>query len=323
MIDKWGRSINYLRISITDRCNLRCIYCMPKEGISYREEKEILSIDEIISVAKAAGELGISKIRITGGEPLVRDGIEELIHKIKRLKGIKEVCLTTNGILLEEKMDSLILAGLDRVNISLDTLKENVYGEITRNGKIDKVLRGIESSIKNGIKVKLNIVIIKGYNDTEIMDFVDLVDEKQIDIRFIELMPIGFGKNYTSFSSKEIRDLILENRDLIKCDENNEKEGPAVYYKTKKSIGRIGFISAMTHSFCESCNRVRLTADGVLKQCLLLNNSINIKDTIRNGGNEEEIKEVLRDVIHNKPQSNMLKIGENQSEIRFMNEIGG
>lgn len=328
MIDSQGRKIDYLRISITDRCNLRCIYCMPKEGIELLSHDKILTFEEILRVVKNAAILGISKIRITGGEPLARLGIVKLIKDIKQTPGIEEVSITTNGILLENHIDELIEAGLDRLNISLDTLDEERYKRITRNGNLKKVLRGINLAIEKGISsIKLNAVIIKEINYSEIMDFVRLSEKLPIDIRFIELMPIGEGCKFTSVSNDEIRSVISKHRNLVPFSQL-KGSGPATYFKSPLSKGSIGFISAISHEFCSECNRIRLTAEGFLKLCLHWNKGIDLKKSLRNGIDDEKLLEILSQAIINKPAKHQMN--ETNSiekhfdlEKRKMYQIGG
>lgn len=296
---------------------------MPKDGIKCTPKEEILTFEEMFRISKIASEIGISKIRITGGEPLVREGIIDFISKLKSLPKIKEVCITTNGIYLEEYLEDLIAAGLDRVNISLDTMKEDVFKAITINGDLNKVLRGIEKSLHLGLKVKLNTVIIPGINDSEIMDFVRFTEEKPLDVRFIELMPIGEGKKYATIKTDEIRDIITQNRTLVPCGAQSKLDGPAAYYKTEKGIGRIGFISAMSHSFCQECNRIRLTSQGFFKQCLFLNSGKDLKKLIRNGITDVELKTIMEDIIMRKPLNHDLFDDNVTNDSKFMNEIGG
>lgn len=296
---------------------------MPKDGIKCTPKEELLTFEEMLRISKVASEIGISKIRITGGEPLVREGIIDFISKLKSLPKIKEICITTNGIYLEENLEDLIAAGLDRVNISLDTMKEDVFRAITLNGDLKKVLRGIEKSLDKGLKVKLNTVIIPGINDSEIMDFVKLTEDKPLDVRFIELMPIGEGKKFASIKTDEIRYIIAQNRTLVPCGVHNKLDGPAAYYKTEKGIGRIGFISAMSHSFCEECNRIRLTSQGFFKQCLFLNSGMDLKKLIRNGITDEELKTIMEDIIMKKPLNHDLIDDNVTKDSKFMNEIGG
>jgi GTP 3',8-cyclase len=296
---------------------------MPKDGIKCTPKEELLTLEEMFRISKIASEMGISKIRITGGEPLVRKGIIDFIKKLKNLPEIKEVCITTNGIYLEEYIDDLVNAGLDRVNISLDTMKDDVFKAITINGNLKKVINGIEKCLEKGLKVKLNTVIIPGINDLEIMDFVRLTEEKPLDVRFIELMPIGEGKKYKPIKSDEIKDIISKNRKLIPNDSNNKLDGPATYYITENGKGRIGFISAVSHSFCQECNRIRLTSQGFFKQCLFLNSGKDLKKLIRSGITDEELKSNMEDIITRKPLNHDLIDDTVTNDSKFMNEIGG
>ncbi|GAA0181686.1 GTP 3',8-cyclase MoaA [Clostridium sediminicola] len=301
MIDTYGRKIEYLRISVTDRCNLRCIYCMPENGVDLLSHNEILTFEEIIRVAKTSAKLGINKIRITGGEPLARRGVIKLIKNIKSIPGIEEVSMTTNGIFLEKYIDDLADSGLDRINISLDTLNKERYKIITRNGNLGKVLNGIHLAFEKGIMpIKLNVVIIKEMNYSEIINFVELSEELPIDIRFIELMPIGEGKNFTSVSNDEIKEEIFKYRTLVPYV-HKKSSGPATYFKTPNSKGSIGFISAMSHEFCDKCNRIRLTADGFLKLCLHFNTGIDLKKYLRNGVEDTELLQIISEAVKQKP----------------------
>ncbi|MDK2985747.1 MAG: 3,8-cyclase [Clostridia bacterium] len=322
MLDGYGRKIDYLRISVTDRCNLRCMYCMPEKGIDLIPHEEILSFEEIFRVVKSASQLGINKIRITGGEPLVRVGLPKLIKSIKSLPGIREVSMTTNGALLEKHMDELDKAGLDRVNISLDTLNKEKYLRVTRLGDLDKVLRGIKLAIEKGLTpVKLNVVVTKEINFSEIMDFVKLGEELPLDIRFIELMPIGEGRKFTHVSNEEIKTAIRKHRELIPCSEV-KGSGPAKYFKTPFSQGSIGFISPMSHEFCGTCNRVRLTSEGFLKLCLHWKTGINLKEFLRSGVKDKELTEIISEAIKGKPDKHGF-ISRKVSDGRIMSQIGG
>lgn len=323
MLDKCGRNINYLRISVTDRCNLRCMYCMPNKGIKFMPESNLLKLDEIYRIVKLTSELGMSKVRITGGEPLIREGIVDLIKDIKSLPNINEVCITTNGILLAQYLTPLIKAGLDRVNISLDTLKEDVYSNITRGGDLKSVIDSLNFAVDKGLKVKINTVIMEGFNSNEIMDFVAITENNPIDVRFIELMPIGEGKSFKSISTQQLKNIISKNSSLTACDNITSHEGPASYFKTEKGIGKIGFISAMSHSFCENCNRIRLTSEGFLKQCLHWNSGTDLRSLIRNGISDAELKEVIMRDIFNKPIRHKFNDNDSASDNRLMYQIGG
>lgn len=323
MIDQYGRDVDYLRISVTDRCNLRCKYCMPNKNICFMPKEDLLTLDEIYRAAKIASELGVKKVRITGGEPLVREGVVELIKNIKALENIEEVCLTTNGTLLGDHMDELIEAGLDRVNISLDTLNKDNFYELTGGGNLQKVLDSIEISLKKGLKVKLNTVVIRDYNDNEILDFVGLTEKKPIDVRFIEMMPIGAGKAFKSITTTQIKDMILKEKKLIPCERGKQEDGPAAYYKTAQGIGKVGFISPMSHSFCGSCNRIRLTSEGFLKQCLHWKRGKNLQALMRRGISDEELKIVMSECIYTKPHEHGFLENSLSSDNRYMFQIGG
>ncbi|MGL4569927.1 MAG: GTP 3',8-cyclase MoaA [Clostridium sp.] len=323
ILDKYGRNVDYLRISITDKCNLRCIYCMPETGSKFEKEEDKLSNSEIYKIAQSAAKLGIRKIRLTGGEPLVRDGIVDLINKINNIDGIEEICLTTNGILLEENLDKLYKSGLRKVNISLDTLNEEKYEQITRGGSIRKVLNAIDKCLEYGITVKLNVVIIDGINDNEILELVNLTLSKKIDIRFIELMPIGEGIKFKGPSNEYIVDYIEKADVQFKEVYRSSHDGPAKYIKINNSLGRIGFISAMSSCFCADCNRIRITTDGMLKQCLNWKSGINLKKKFIDGIEDEQLNNIIKDSIYNKPEKYLFKEESKDKEEKFMNEIGG
>lgn len=317
--DKWSRDINYLRISITDRCNLRCFYCMPEDGIEKCTHGDILSFEELYKIVKTAVELGIRKVRITGGEPLVRDGVIDFIGRISKLPGLEDIAMTTNGILLKDKAEDLKKAGLKRLNISLDTLNPDKFKKITRWGELQKVLEGIEKAEKIGLTpIKINTVIMKGINEDEIEDFVNLTINKPYKVRFIELMPMGEAEGIEKdryMSNEEIMDRLP---DLIPSI-SESKSGPAKYYMLPNGKGEIGFISPMSQHFCKTCNRIRLTADGKIKPCLHSNKEIDLKGSLRNGKN---IKEVLRESILLKPEKHHLN-EEREPSTRKMNQIGG
>lgn len=285
-------------------------------------EENILSNEEIYKIAKESAKLGIRKVRLTGGEPLVRKGIVDLIKKINSIEGIEEICLTTNGILLEENIDELYKSGLRKVNISLDTLNKEKYNKITRGGDINKVINAIDKCLDYGIIVKLNVVIIKGINDDEILDLMNLTLNKKVDVRFIELMPIGEGKKFEGLSNEDIKDYIKELNIDFAYEARESNDGPAKYIKLKNSLGRIGFISPMSSCFCEDCNRIRITTEGTLKQCLNWKSGINLKKAV-NSNSEEELKKIIEKSIYNKPEKYLFKEESEDKEEKFMNEIGG
>ncbi|GAA0079112.1 GTP 3',8-cyclase MoaA [Clostridium sp. CTA-5] len=318
MMDSYGRRINYLRISVTELCNLRCKYCMPEKGINKCNHKDILRIEEFLKIAESFVNKGIDKIRITGGEPLVRKGVLSLIKGISKIQGVKDLAMTTNGLLLKEYAKNLKEAGLNRVNISLDTLNESKYREITNGGELNKVLEGIEEAKKAGLTpIKLNVVLIKDFNEDEIEDFINLTKNNEIDVRFIELMPIGELK-YWALNRYLSNDIVLEkNKELIKI-ENEDKSSPAKYYKLPNGKGRVGIINPISCKFCENCNRLRLTADGKVKTCLHSDDEIDIGKVLRNG---ENIDNAIVEIVKNKPKEHNLEQGNYIN--RTMTAIGG
>lgn len=320
MKDKWSRNIEYLRISITDRCNLRCFYCMPDEGVQKLSHRDILSFEQLYHIVQAAVELGISKVRITGGEPLVRLGVVEFISRISKLPGLVDISMTTNGILLEKYAQDLKEAGLHRLNISLDSLREERYRQITRRGELQQVLKGIEVAERAGLSpIKINTVIMRGINDDEIEDFARLSQEKPYQIRFIELMPMGEAEEIEDkrfISNEEIMERLPGLVPMVKGKDPNP--GPAKYYQLPGAKGKLGFISPMSNHFCKTCNRIRLTADGKLKPCLHSNFEIEIM----NAETSQDIKKLLKEAILSKPERHHLNEGS-ESSIRSMNQIGG
>ncbi|MEN8077811.1 GTP 3',8-cyclase MoaA [Clostridioides difficile] len=323
MRDRFNREIDYLRISVTDNCNLRCIYCMEEESQEFLKSSEKITDEEIITIVKVCAKLGIKKIRLTGGEPLVRKGIVELLKNINKVEGIEEIYMTTNGILLADSIKELVENGLKGVNISLDSLREDTFSLITRRGNVAKVLEAIDKCIYYGIKVKINTVLVNEFNKNEIDSFLSLTIDKPIDVRFIELMPIGMGKRYTGVSNSEIMDIVKSKYNYIEEIGRLKNGGPAQYIKIKNSKGRIGFISAVSNCFCEECNRIRITADGFLKQCLHFNCGINLRDLIRDGISDEELCSTIENTIFNKPEKHLFNKKNKNEEIKFMNEIGG
>lgn len=321
MKDKFGREINYLRISVTDRCNLRCTYCMPAEGFANLiPRQDILTFEEIIRLAKAAAAIGIYKIRLTGGEPLVRHSIVDLIRELHAIDGIREIAITTNAILLEDMAEDLKKAGVDRVNISLDTFDEEKFRTITRGGDLKKVMRGIEAAERVGLTpIKINCVALKGFNDDEFADFVEMTRDRDIQVRFIEYMPIGTadpGASYEYISDQDILSMFPE----LEPDEP-EEYSVAVNYSLPGAKGKVGFISAISHHFCATCNKMRLTSDGKIKPCLHSNEEIDMKTVLRTG-TDEEVKEALIETLGHKVEHHLLNEGA-APIVRAMNKIGG
>lgn len=326
MRDCFGRSVNYLRVSVTDRCNLRCRYCMPEEGIAKKKHEDILRFEEIYDVVEACTRLGIDKVRLTGGDPLVRKGLADLVRLIASLGTIRDLALTTNGVLLEKYAAELKKAGLKRVNISLDTLNEEKYRHITRCGSLKDVLRGIEAAMEAGLyPIKLNTVLTGGFNEDEIKDFVNLTVDRDIDIRFIELMPIGPAAGWTreNFVSNE---LVLKTCSELKAEESMDKSSPARYYRLPGAKGRVGLINPMSHQFCGDCNRIRLTADGKLKPCLNSDQEIDIKAVLRDSNStdkKEKLLETIKTAIDAKPEKHGLNEKDSKPIERAMFRIGG
>lgn len=324
-IDRYGRNIDYLRVSITDRCNLNCKYCMPDGVCNKLSHNDILTYEEITKIIKAFTKLGITKIKITGGEPLVRKDSYEFINSLKTVDGIKEVTITTNGILLDQYVDGFIENGIDGINISLDTLNKEKFKGLT-GGNLDKVKQSIHDLIDKGYKnLKINSVIIKDFNEDEIIDLAKLAKNNDIAVRFIELMPIGNAKKFEPLK----RDYILSKleKEFGKYSLYDKKigNGPADYITFDNFKGKIGFIDAIDHKFCKDCNRVRLTSTGKLKLCLQYDVGIDLKDFAKGDITEEEFLEKIRKALMIKPKENSFKdldniIGENTNT---MNEIGG
>ena len=317
MIDKYGRQIDYMRISVTELCNLRCRYCMPEEGIVKRDHEEMMTAEETIDAVKAAVSLGVKKIRVTGGEPLVKRGIVELCENIAAIDGVEELCMTTNGTLLPGYARELRAAGVDRVNISLDTLKADRYREITRIGELSEALSGIEAAFEAGFeKVKINTVLMGGFNDDEIEDFVRLTIDRPLEVRFIELMPIGGG---IEFEKARFISCVRVLESVPGLEPLDMTDGVAAMYAVPGAKGRVGLIRPISCDFCEGCNKIRLTADGMLKPCLHSGAEISIK-----GRSREEMTEVIREAILSKPQMRETLDAENPSHAgRNMNSIGG
>lgn len=320
MLDNCGREIDYMRISITDRCNLRCRYCMP-HGIQTVPSKEILTYEEILQVCEQAAAVGIRKIRITGGEPLVRLGAPELIGRIKRLPGIEAVTMTTNGVLLPKYLKELTAQGLDAVNISLDTMDAELYRKITGYDSFDRVLEGIDEAVYAGLKVKVNAVLQKDMA-AEWKPLIELARERPVDVRFIELMPIGTGKNMEGVSGAELLKQMEEAHPNIEEDHTVHGNGPAVYYRIPGYMGGIGFISAIHGKFCESCNRIRMSAAGMLKPCLCYADALDIKGPLRRH-DPEEVRAVLMEAIRRKPKAHCFEHPEDITEEKRMVSIGG
>ena len=312
MKDKFGREISYLRISVTDRCNFRCKYCMGDKGIDLLKHEDILSFEEICQTVEIMVGLGIKKIRLTGGEPFARRGLMDLIEMLAKIDGIEDFAITTNGSMVYDKLERLKELGISRLNFSLDTLDREKFKKITKSDSCDKVISSINKAIDLGFKVKINVVLIKAFNDNEISDFIELSKDKPIEVRFIELMPIGadltFDKNNYKENSHILKD--YEKKDL-------GFDGVSRTYQIDGHMGKVGLISPLSHKFCGDCNRIRLTSDGKLKACLHSKDEISIK-----GLSRPDKERLIKATIYNKPQSH--KLDESGSEsARTMSSIGG
>ena len=335
LIDNFGREISYLRVSITDRCNYRCIYCQSEKEFEFIPHQEILRFEEIVEIVQEAVNLGITKVRITGGEPLVRKGIVNFIKQLRKIDRLEDISLTTNGFFLSEYAEKLKDAGLNRVNISLDSLQEKKYKKITRGGSLERALKGINFALKARLlPIKINTVLLRGINDDEVEDFVRLALERPLNIRFIEFMPSGeevineFKNKFISV--QEIKEKLIR-KYLLNPIKISTANGPAKYYQIKGGQGTIGFITALSQHFCKTCNRIRLTSEGKLRPCLFSNTEVDIKQAIRKlAGDKSEgflrkkiIRDKLKEVVRLKPEGHKLNI-KNQDNLSFhMSRIGG
>lgn len=317
MIDTFGREITYLRLSVTERCNLRCRYCMPEDGICKKSHDEMLTEDEMILAVEAAASLGLRKLRITGGEPLVKKNILSICRRAAAVPGITEVCMTTNGTLLPAMARPLREAGVSRVNISLDTLDEGKYAHITRYGTLSKAMDGLESAVSAGFeRIKINTVLIGGFNDDEIADLAELTRKYPVDVRFIELMPM-YDSGEFGQSAMIPCDAVLEHLpDLTPCEQD---DGVAKLYRLPGAQGNIGLIRPVSQHFCGTCNRIRLTADGKLKPCLHSSAEYSIKGLEYDGMVEQMRRAILEKPACHQPLSTEQRSGAG----RNMNQIGG
>ncbi|GAA0802166.1 GTP 3',8-cyclase MoaA [Faecalicatena orotica] len=328
MLDQYGRKIEYLRISVTDRCNLRCVYCMPEEGVEQVSHSEILSFDEMTRICRICAKLGITRVKLTGGEPLVRKGLGSLLRSIKEIEGIEQVTLTTNGVLLAEQIEELAAAGLDAVNVSLDTLDRAQYMKLTRRDELEAALRGLEAALQYpDIRVKVNCVALHGENESQWGPLAYMAKERPIDVRFIEMMPIGLGKEYPFSSQELVYEALKAAFGEAQFLTGNFGNGPAIYARFPGFTGKTGFISAVSHKFCESCNRVRLTAEGFLKPCLQYSTGVDLRAMLRNEAGEKELEEMIQKVIFEKPRSHQFQMEgsskQEDLEQKQMSSIGG
>ena len=348
--DSFHRPISYLRISVTDRCNLRCLYCVPPQGVQHMSPHQVLRYEEIVRIVRAAQGLGITKVRVTGGEPLVRSGIVDFIRMLAAVEGIQDIAITTNGILLKKYAGELRQAGLKRVNVSLDTLRPDRFRHITRGGRLGDVLEGLAAAEAAGLSpIKINVVAMKGFNDDEVEDFGRMTLGRDWHVRFIELMPMGQGVQerledlealadtprcvspdfQTLLQQGHIQDgflSIAHVRHLLSSLGPLEPSevmgnGPARYYRLPRARGTLGFISPISEYFCSNCNRLRLTADGRLRPCLLAEHEIDLRATLRRGASQEELQALIRQAISAKPERHL--IDQNKAPRDRMVQIGG
>lgn len=326
LADAFNRPITYLRVSVTDRCNLRCVYCMPEAGLPWIPKKEILTYEEIAHIVAAGAAVGVRSVRLTGGEPLVRRDLPSLVRRLAAIPGVDDISLSTNALLLGDAAAELRAAGLCRVNVSLDTLREDRFFAIARRPGLDRVLAGIDAALDAGLTpLKLNCVVMRGQNDDEISAFAELTRERPIYVRFIELMPVE-------------ENLALQREAYVSADEILERvrgagglepvrgpggNGPARYFAYPGAAGAVGVISPLSHDYCETCNRVRLSADGRLRLCLFGDFEIDLRTPTRSGASREEIASILRGAMYIKPERHHLRLGEQSSAMRAFSEIGG
>ncbi|AZA84345.1 GTP 3',8-cyclase MoaA [Chryseobacterium lactis] len=327
LTDKFGRNINYLRLAIVDRCNLRCTYCMPEKGLSWIKQKDLMTDEEMLRICSVFTEMGVNKIRITGGEPFVRKNSIELIQNISQLDGLTDLSITTNGLLTEQYIPQLKKYGIKSVNLSLDTLDKERFLRITRRNSFDKVMKTLYSLLQNDIKVKINTVVMEGENMEDIIPLVMLAKDLPVDVRFIEEMPFNGGDtdislkwNFTQIYSY-IKECFPE---IQKVDD--PKSSTSYNYKIPGFTGDVGIIAAYTRSFCGDCNRVRITPSGILRTCLYEGSGVNLKDEIRAGKTDEELKNIIINSIHNKSKDGWeaQKLSLTESQIhQSMATIGG
>jgi len=301
MLDGFGRTIDYLRISVTDRCNLRCLYCMPNEGVGWIPHEDVLRFEEVLRICRILAGMGIKSVRVTGGEPLLRQGLAGFISGLKAVKGINSVGLTSNGVLLGEQLEALSKAGLDALNISVDTLDNEKFTRLTRTENMVNIISAVDQALETGFEVKVNTLMIKGVNEDEITTIAGLAKTRKIAARFIELMPLGEAASFKPFYAHEAAALIEKEYGPLLPVAAKLGNGPAEYYAINGFAGHIGFISPMSRRFCKNCNKLRLTASGFLKLCLSGEQGIDLRGLVRRGASDEEISGLIRGQIAMKP----------------------
>ncbi|MEO7038455.1 MAG: GTP 3',8-cyclase MoaA [Candidatus Elarobacter sp.] len=326
LVDQFRRPITYLRISVTDRCNLRCVYCMPEEGLPWIQKAEILSFEEIERIVAAGAAVGVRSIRLTGGEPLVRRDLPRLVRMLAAIPGIDDIALSTNAMMLAEQVDALAAAGLRRVNISLDTLREDRFFTIARRRGLARVLAGIDAALGAGLgPIKINCVVMRGRNDDELADLAALTRERAIFVRFIELMPVEDNLDLQRdayVSADEMLERMSAIGELVPVD-GPQGNGPARYFAFRGAPGAVGVISPLSHDYCDTCNRVRLSADGKLRLCLFGDGEIDLRTPVRAGASRDDLMAIFRGSMFIKPERHHLRLGEQSSRMRAFSEIGG
>jgi cyclic pyranopterin phosphate synthase len=326
LADAFRRPIDYLRISVTDRCNLRCVYCMPEAGLPWIDKRSILSFAEIEQIARAAASVGVRSLRLTGGEPLVRPDLHLLVARLAAIEGIEDIALSTNALLLAEQVEQLAAAGLRRVNISLDTLQADRFERIARRPGLERVLAGIDAAIAAGLgPVKLNCVVMRGQNDDELLDFAAMTRERDVYVRFIEMMPVleNVAEQREAYLSADDILARLAEAGTLAPVIGPGGNGPARYFAYPGALGAVGVISPLSHDYCERCNRVRLTADGRLRLCLFGDYEIDLRTPLRAGAGREDIAALFRGGMLIKPERHHLDLGRPSSRMRAFSEIGG
>ncbi|MDW0164925.1 MAG: GTP 3',8-cyclase MoaA [Nitrososphaeraceae archaeon] len=328
LIDNYGRIAKKLRISVTDRCNMRCGYCMPKDNTKWFDTTEVLSFDEIIRLSSIFANLGVEKIRLTGGEPLVRPSIENLIKSIAKIGNIKSIGLTTNGLLLQEKVEALKSSGLDSVNISLDSFKEDRFKMMTGVNGLEKVVNSIQKAKDVGFDVKINTVVVRGWNDDEVVEFANFARRTGITVRFIEFMPLdgsGIWRNDLVFSKMEMMEKLESNIGKVFPTSDQEMSAPAKLYSFSDRIGTVGFIPSVTEPFCSQCDRIRLTSDGRFLTCLFESPGYDIKSYLRKGASDEELSHRLVRCVAMKQEGieSLIRINGLKPKLNLMHTIGG
>jgi len=327
LVDSYERKIDYIRISITDRCNLRCVYCMPPEGIELAQSADILRYEELLRIARIAVAHGVTKLRVTGGEPLVRKGIVEFLAGLSSLEGLKDLSLTTNGVLLKEFAQRLKDAGLNRVNVSLDSLKRDRFLKITRGDNLEQVRAGLDEAQKVGLTpVKINMVVIKGFNDDEIIDFAMMSKTKPYHVRFIEYMPFNTTEGWQKdkcIPARELKEMIERVESLEPVTDTSGGAGPARRFRFRGAPGEVGFISPISEHFCGSCNRLRLTSDGKIRMCLFSDDEVDIRKALRDGSPDKVIEDLLFKAVMSKPMKHHINDNVFKNCSRTMSLIGG